>query len=79
MKKLSKLHYYLIENGVKSAGTFDPNKIFCYFEETLTFKEAEVIRKFLTWVHADVNNRCFGSGNYQTRFEQFLFSEKTIK
>ena len=77
MKKLSKLHYYMISQVVKTIGSYDPNKIFFLFEEGLTVKAAMIIREFLTWVHDDVNYRGFGSGNYQTRFTQFLNSKKT--
>ena len=54
------------------AGTYDPNEIFFYFEESLYINEAQTIFNFLEWVHK--NGKFFGSGNYEAVFKEFLSS-----
>lgn len=76
MKKLSKRIYELLRYAVSTEGSFDPNKILYLIEEDMTAKEVEAIEKFLNWVNEDVDNRCFGSGNYAVRFEEYLKSTK---
>ena len=72
MKKLGQTNYLLISQGVNMAGTYDPNKIFFYFEESLYINEAQTIFNFLEWVHK--NGKFFGSGNYEAVFKEFLSS-----
>jgi len=72
MKKLEQRNYLLISQGVNMAGTYDPNEIFFYFEESLYINEAQTIFNFLEWVHK--NGKFFGSGNYEAVFKEFLSS-----
>lgn len=72
MKKLGARNYLLISQAVKMFGTFNPDQIFSYFEESLYVDEFEKIYEFLKWVHQDEKNRSFGSGNYEKRFKEFL-------
>ena len=74
MKKLGQRNYLLISQGVNMAGTYDPNEIFFYFEESLYINEAQTIFNFLEWVHK--NGKFFGSGNYEVVFKEFLSSQK---
>jgi len=69
MNKLGDRNYSLISQGVKSAGSYNPNEIFCYFEEQLYMNESEEIEKFLQWVHD--NGKHFGHGNYEKVFAEF--------
>jgi hypothetical protein len=72
MKNLGERNYLLISGGVNMAGTFDPNVIFFYFEESLYVNQADTIWKFLEWVHN--SNKFFGRGNYEEVFREFLNS-----
>ena len=72
MKKLGQTNYLLISQGVNMAGTYNPNEIFFYFEESLYINEAQTIFNFLEWVHK--NGKFFGSGNYEVVFKEFLSS-----
>ena len=72
MKKLEQRNYLLISQGVNMAGTYNPNEIFFYFEESLYINEAQTIFNFLEWVHK--NGKFFGSGNYEAVFKEFLSS-----
>jgi hypothetical protein len=69
MKKLGVNNYNLISRGVKCMGTFDPNQIFCMFEEQLLMSEVDEIWNFLEWVHA--NDKTFGHGNYEAVFAEW--------
>jgi hypothetical protein len=69
MKKLGARNYALIENGVKTHGSYDPNEIFYLFEEHLYVHEWQEVWDFLQWVHD--NQLCFGSGNYERCFTAF--------
>lgn len=69
MVKLGDRNYSLIEQGIKAAGTYDPDKIFCFFEEQLYVEESDEIYSFLKWVHD--NEMDFGSDNYENVFRQF--------
>lgn len=70
MKKLGTRNYALIEMGVKTIGSYDPDQIFFLFEEQLYIKEADTIYNFLKWVHN--NDKHFGHGNYEEVFSEFL-------
>ena len=72
MKKLGQRNYLLISRGVGAAGTYDPNEIFFFFEESLYMDQADTIWDFLEWVHK--NGKMFGSGNYEAVFKEFLSS-----
>ena len=72
MKKLGQTNYLLISQGVNAVGTYDPNEIFFFFEESLYINQADTIFKFLEWVHK--NGKFFGSGNYEVVFKEFLSS-----
>jgi hypothetical protein len=74
MKKLGERNYLLISQGVSMEGTFDPNRIFFYFEERLYSGQADIIWKFLEWTHA--NGKFFGRGNYEDVFREFLSSRR---
>ena len=69
MKKLGVRLYRLISNAVSIEGTFDPKQISYLFEESLTVSQYKEVDAFLTWVH--LNNKPFGSGNYEQRFAEF--------
>lgn len=71
MKHLGERLYTLIKHGVKLCGTFNPEEIFCFFEEDLYADEVKPVRDFLQWVHDGNGERDFGSGNYEERFSQF--------
>lgn len=72
MKKLGARNYELIKQGVNSQGSFNPEEILFLFEEQLYIDECDTIILFLKWVSEDEMNRCFGSGNYEKRFAEFL-------
>ena len=72
MRKLGERNYLLISQGVKATGTYDPNEIFFFFEESLYINQADTIWNFLEWVHK--NGKAFGSGNYEIVFKEFLSS-----
>jgi len=69
MKNLTRLHYTLISQAVNTFGTFNPEEIFCMFEEQLTPAEANVIFAFLNWTHK--NNKSFGHANYKEIYAEF--------
>lgn len=71
MHELGERNYALIVQGIKNAGTYDPNKIFFYFEEQLYVNEADQIWDFLEWVNED-KLRGFGNKTYEQRFTEFL-------
>jgi hypothetical protein len=70
MKKLGSRNYLLISEAIKCEGTYNPEKIFCYFEENLFIDEADTIWGFLEWCH--IENKPFGRGNYEERFKEFM-------
>jgi hypothetical protein len=72
MKKLGQRNYLLISQGVGAVGTYDPNEIFFFFEESLYMDQADTIWDFLEWVHK--SGKMFGSGNYEAVFKEFLSS-----
>jgi hypothetical protein len=72
MRKLGERNYLLISQGVKATGTYDPNEMFFFFEESLYINQADTIWNFLEWVHK--NGKSFGSGNYEIVFKEFLSS-----
>ena len=85
MFELGDRNYTLISSGIKSSGSYDPNKIFPYFEEQLYVTESQQIFDFLQWVHEGepitrhgmtMTSRAFGSGNYEERFQEYLNSKK---
>ena len=78
-KKLSFHLYCLISEGVKTHGSYDPNEILYIFEENLTSAEYNTVVPFLSWVSQDSKNRCFGSGNYESRYQEFLVYAKSDK
>ena len=73
MKKLGAGNYALISMGVKTFGSYDPDEIFCMFEEQLYMGEASEIYNFLKWCHD--NDKGFGHGNYEERFAEFKKSQ----
>ena len=86
MTELGERNYTLIKRGIKSSGSYDPNEIFCMFEEELYTHEAEIIWDFLEWVHngkeiemhgMKITERAFGGGTYEQRFQEFLEDKKT--
>jgi len=81
MKKLGIRNFTIIVDAIKSEGSYDPSKIFCWFEEQLYIDEADTIYEFLQWIvdgemelrHGnEIPKRGFGHGNYEERFKQFL-------
>lgn len=73
MKQLGVRNYTLLSMGIKSTGSYNPDKMFFMIEEQLYVSEIDEIDAFLRWVDADVDNRCFGHGNYEARFQEFKF------
>ena len=69
MTQLGDRNYVLILNGIKTAGTYNPDEIFFYFEEQLYVNEVHEIYEFLKWVHE--TGRTFGHGNYEEVFSLF--------
>ncbi len=74
MKKLGERNYMLIKSGVKTHGTYDPDKILYIFEENLYCDEIGEICDFLKWCHT--NGKHFGSGNYEDVFKEFKEANK---
>jgi hypothetical protein len=71
MKKLGKRIYLLIARAKNVEGTCDPNEIFFFFEEELRLTDDDqLLWNFLEWCHRE--NKIFGSGNYEERFQEFL-------
>ncbi len=75
MTILGERNFTLISRGLKTKGTFDPDKILFMFEEELYTDECEEIEEFLQWCHD--NNKTFGHGNYEYIFSEF--KNKDIK
>jgi hypothetical protein len=73
MKKLTLRLYQLISGGVKTEGSYDPDRIMYLFEEMLTSSEYDIIYEFLKWCHS--NGKMFGSGNYEERFAEWKTSK----
>lgn len=74
MKHLGRRNYDLISEGVKTFGTYDPDKILVAFEESLYIHEIEEIVSFLKWVHE--NKKTFGHGNYEVVFAEFKAAQE---
>jgi len=70
MTKLTERNYTLISKGIKSEGSYNPDEIFMWFEEDLFVHESKTIYDFLEWCHK--NEKQFGRGNYEERFQEFL-------
>ena len=62
--------YEKMSRAVHFSGTFDPNENMFIIEEELTSEEFDVINSFFGWCY--LNNKMFGSGNYQEVYEQYL-------
>ena len=77
LKKLGSRNYTLIAEGVKALGTYDPDMILTFFEESLYAQDVAQIIDFLTWVHT--NKKEFGSGNYEEVFHEFLVQAANVK
>lgn len=71
MKKLNAKVKALMIDAIKTTGSYDPKETLFLFEENLTFSEVEVVEKFMAWVAADEDNRCFGTGNIDEVFARF--------
>lgn len=52
----------LLLGAVKMAGTYDPDEVLVYIEESLTGEEFDASHAFLKWVQD--NGREFGRGNF---------------
>ena len=76
LTELGSINFCIIREGVCIAGSFDPDVIFPYFEESLAANDIETIYSFLKWVSADVNNRRYGFDNYEQRFAEWLNYEE---
>ena len=61
----------LILMAVKDCGIESVENVMSLIMESLTIKEAEQTRAFLKWAFFDWENRCFGHGNYDARYEQW--------
>lgn len=72
MKNLGRANFLMIINAVIHRGTYNPEQIFCWFEERLYMNEVDTIYKFLKWVHEGKGNRNFDFNNYEERFQEFL-------
>lgn len=60
----------LLLNAVRAAGSYSPDEVLPYIEESLTVSEASDIREFLGWVHK--HGRGFGHGNIGAVWREFL-------
>lgn len=69
-KTIGKRLYDLWERGIKATGSYVEGLF--YIEESLTFAELDDLKPFAEWCDADRPNRCFGWGNYEARYAQFL-------
>jgi len=72
MKKLGTYYYALIIQAVRLEDTFDPNVIFCHFEELLPYEgnDSQDIWDFLEWCHKE--GKEFDGSNYDQVFKEFL-------
>lgn len=77
MERLGERNYALLSQGIKITGSYKEGYFFA--EEQLYMDEAETIYNFLCWVEEDKDNRCFGSGNYEQRFKEYLQTLKKKK
>jgi hypothetical protein len=68
-KKFGRVLYNLVSDGIKCAGSYDPDEIFFYFEEDLTHDESIICYYFLKFVHE--NSLGFGHGTYDEVYAQF--------
>jgi hypothetical protein len=61
----------LLLTAVKQCGIESIENVMSGIEESLTVGEADQTRAFLKWAFFDWENRCFGHGNYESRYEQW--------
>lgn len=61
--RLSRHLEFVILEGVKAFGSYDPKDVLLQFGESLTLREYSIASGFLQWVHD--NKRTFGWGNIQ--------------
>ena len=71
--KLQPVTRLLILQGVKQAGSYDPDEALVEVEENMTSPEYAKVYAFLTWVC--VNKKKFGHGNIDDVFEEWRYSE----
>jgi len=74
MEKLGERNYTLLSQALKTTGTCNPDECLFVVEEQLYVNEIEAIEQFLRWCHE--NDKPFGSGNYEERFQEFKSSNK---
>jgi len=70
MKILTQHIYTLIARAINIRGSYEPSEISYFFEEDLTSKQYDAVIPFLQWCHD--NNKKFGKGNYQERYQEYL-------
>jgi hypothetical protein len=70
MKNLTASIYTLIARAINIHGSYNPSEISYLFEADLTFKQYDAVIPFLQWCHD--NNKMFGKGNYQERYQEYL-------
>ena len=61
----------LVLMSVNQCGRESIENVMSVIEEELTVKEAEDVRKFLTWAFFDWKMRGFGHGNFETRWNKW--------
>lgn len=71
-KKLSEKLQSLLIMGVGRMGSYDPEQVLSYIEETMTMPEVELVTPFLKWVHD--NEKTFGRGNLGRVWTEYLDS-----
>lgn len=74
--KLTRLVQYVLLDGPKQTGSYDPEEIMPRYEERLTGYEDEIVRTFLAWVNEDEDARHYGHGNLESRFKEWEASLK---
>jgi len=71
--KLTDKMAYMVRDGVKTIGGYNPHNIMPYIAEELTAKEYDIIEGFLTWVYK--NKKTFG-WNIQEVFNEYKKGRK---
>ena len=71
--KLQPVTRLLILQGVKQAGSYEPDEALVTVEENMTPPEYAKVFAFLTWVSK--TGRKFGPGNIDEVFEEWRYSE----
>jgi hypothetical protein len=73
MKVLNRTVRTLLLQGVEECGSYEPEEVLTYIEDSLCNLELVEIVGFLTW--CSVNKETFGYGNIDQQFARYKESE----